>query len=678
MSTTKKPNAISSRPARRGALAAALISAAWAPQALAELDCADTTPIYEIQGRSHVSPFLGQEVETCGVVTAVDFNGYYIQDAAGDGDDATADGIFVFQFGNLPEVGTRLRLRDTVTEFIPGGADTGNLSITQLSFPEVLGEQAGAPLPAPVIIGRAGRVPPNETVISADEIDPPINLQDPADAALAPFDPAEDGIDFYESLEGMLVTVEDPVAVSAIRQFGTFSAEVFVLANDGADVAPADARTERGGINLQPDPDNRGDQNPERVQIQFNPTLSGNFDFPKINVGDRLEDVTGVVGYSFGNFEVNTLAPVAVVPGDIAQETVIPRGRGPLRIASYNVLNLSAVSGDDAQRAEVARHIARNLRAPDIVALQEIQDNNGDIADCEDNDLPVEQCSFVLDASRTLDRLVQAIEQAGGPRYEYIDVPPLQETTQTAADGPDVFGGVPLGNIRNAFLYNPRRVRLEGFTGLNRGELLERGVSVPNAFDFSRDPLEAVFRFRGETVTVLNCHFSSRFGSTPIFGGPQPFVQAGEAAREAQSLAINEVAAGLLEQDEDANVVVAGDLNTFEFTNDLTEILPGAGDARILRNLVPKNRDDNVYTFIFEGNSQVLDHIFVSERLFDRARLDIVHVNVDFARRFGDVVGSDHEPLLATLKLQRGRAGGNEGRGRGQDGDRPGRGRGRH
>ena len=525
---------------------AAAAGISWTPVASAQVDCTNITPIYDIQGAGHVSPFNLMAVETCGVVTGVTFNGYYMQDPDGDGNPETSDGIFVFQFGNLPSVGTLLRVSDTVTENIPGGAATGNLSITQLSFPTVLGSQEGTPLPAPAVIGRSGRVPPNEIVISEDEIDPPINLQDPADAAANRFNPDVDGIDFYESLEGMLVTVEQPVAVSAIRQFGFFSAEVFVLANDGADAAPADARTGRGGINLQPDPDNRGDQNPERVQIQFDGTLFGSTVYPSIKVGDLLGDVTGVVGYSFGNFEVNALGPFDIIPSGNAEETA--KSSKKLRVASYNVLNLSAVTGDNAQRDKIGQQIVNNLRSPDIIALQEVQDNNGDANDCGADLTP---CSGDLDATVTLTRLVDAIEAAGGPRYQFFTVDPLEETTQTPADGPDVFGGAPLGNIRNAFLYNPDRVTLLNFVGLTRDVLTQRGVSVPTAYDFSRDPLEATFRVGDEEVVLINNHFSSRFGSTPIFGGPQPFVQAGEDVRAAQSLAMNEVTRGILSDDDD-------------------------------------------------------------------------------------------------------------------------------
>ncbi len=581
-----------------------------------------TVSIPEIQGAGHVSPFDGVPVTTSGIVTAVAFNGYYVQDPLGDGDDATSDGLFVFKTGSKPNVGDLVQLTDTITEFIPGGAGTGNLSTTQMSFPAITVLSSGQALPRPVVIGSGGRIPPNVDVISDDEL--PVNLQDDPKR----FDPARDGIDFYESLEGMLVTVEEPVAVSATRTFSPFSSELFTLPNDGAHIAPRDARTRRGGISLQPHPDNRGDQNPERVQIQFDGTLFP-FPVPAIAVGDQLGDVTGVVGYSFGNFEVNAIAPFDVIPAGLKREITRLRGtRNRVTVASYNVLNLSPLPEDDAQRATLAAQIVNNLRSPDVIALQEIQDNSGEIDD------------GTVDADATLQALADAIVTAGGPSYRFFDVAP--------ADGSS--GGVPGGNIRNAFLYNPHWVHLVTFRSLTPHELAWAGVGDPDAFAGTRDPLLAVFEFRGRRFTVINNHLTSRFGSTPVFGGPQPFVQAGEAEREAQMQALNDYVDFLLDEDDERAIVVLGDLNTFEFTNDLTDILPGTGAERVLSNLIDRLRDDNVYSFNFEGNSQVLDHLLVSDALRKGARLDIVHVNVDFPR-VDDSVGSDHEPLVARLKV---------------------------
>lgn len=187
-------------------------------------------PIPQIQGAGHISPYVDQEVTTTGIVTAVAFNGYYVQDPAGDGNDDTADGMFVFKFGSKPDVGDLVELTDTVEEFIPGGAATGNLSTTQMAFPVITVLSSGNAPPLAVVIGSGGRIPPNVDVISDEEL--PVNLQ----TTPGLFDPENDGIDFYESLEGMLVTVEDPVAVSATRRFASFSSELFTLANDGKSV----------------------------------------------------------------------------------------------------------------------------------------------------------------------------------------------------------------------------------------------------------------------------------------------------------------------------------------------------------------------------------------------------------------------------------------------------------
>ncbi len=587
--------------------------------------------IMEIQGGAHLSPLDGALVVTTGVVTAVAFNGFYLQDPVGDGDDNTSDAIFVFGGQSGLAAGDSVSVSGVVAEFIPGGAGTGNLSITQLSAIDVEVLGAGE-LPTPVEIGKTGRQASPTTVISDSEL--PTNLQ--SDPAV--FNPETDAIDFWESLEGMLVEVDRPVTVSATRTFNAFSSEFFTLASWGQGaVAPNDARTNRGGIELQADLDNTGDQNPERVQIQFDGTLYP-AEVPVLNIDTRLDDVLGVVGYSFGNFEVNAIEEVRVIRDSNlrAETTPFMPLEDQLTVASYNVLNLAGDGSDVGQMATVGEHIAVNLAGPDIVALQEVQDDSGEAND------------GTTTSEQTLAALIAAIEAAGGPTYVGVDVAPVNNTQ----------GGVPGGNIRNAFLYNPDRVSLVDLQDLNSTVLADvYGVSDPTAFDGSRVPLLGVFEFGGEQITVINNHFSSRFGSTPIFGGVQPFVQAGEDERAAQSTAINEVVDVLLAADGDANIAVVGDLNTFQWTDELLEDLPG-GDSEsgpVLTNLaftsLNGNDADDLYSFVFDGNSQLLDHMFVTDSLLGGStRFDVVHVNVDFAR-VSDDFGSDHEPLLARFKL---------------------------
>ncbi len=577
--------------------------------------------IPQIQGAGHISEFDGMEVRTQGIVTAVDSNGFYLQDPDGDGDTDTSDGIFVFT-GSAPTVavGDEAEVRGDVSEFIPGGAGTGNLSITQIAAATVAVLSSGNALPAATLIGQNGYAPPTDKIISEGEL--PVNLQtDPGT-----FNPAEDGIDFYESLEGMLVTIDDPVATSVTNRFG----ETWVVGDDGANVTtPNGGLNDRGALNLNADADGFGDLNPERIQIQFDNGIQPGFS-ETIEVGDNLSDVTGVVSYGFGNFEVLATDPFTIEEpsSNVAETTEIAAGDETLTVATYNVFNVTSnpADNDTAQIALLAQQIVNNLGSPDILALQEIQDNSGVTDD------------GTLDADQTLQALVDAIVAAGGPEYAF-------ESAIVDVDGET--GGVPGGNIRNAFLYNDDRVDVQDITTLEVAELTALGVSDPNAFDGTRDPLLGTFEFNGEEITLINNHFTSRFGSEPIYGGNQPFLQAGEAERENEAKTINEVVDALLAADMDANVVVLGDLNTFEFTDELTEDLPGVGDEKVLTNLIDQLPGDEAYTFNFQGNAQVLDHVFVTDGLLEGAEIDIVHINTDFATS-----ASDHEAVVAGFQFE--------------------------
>ena len=151
--------------------------------------------ICEIQGAGHTSPHKGEQVSAQGIVTAVARNGFYFQDPTGDGDERTSDGMWVYtKKAPRVSVGDEVQVTGTVIEYIPGGAATNNLSTTEFSQPDHIQTlSTGNPTPAPVVLGAAGRQPPTK-VIDNDRF--------------AVFDPAEDGIDFYESLEGMLVEVQ--------------------------------------------------------------------------------------------------------------------------------------------------------------------------------------------------------------------------------------------------------------------------------------------------------------------------------------------------------------------------------------------------------------------------------------------------------------------------------------
>ena len=569
-----------------------------------------TVSIYNIQGAGHKSPLNGQSVTTTGIVTAIDSNGFYLQDLTGDGNNATSDAIFISSpLTFTVAVGDSLELTGTVSEFFPGGEESGNLSTTQISSENITVISSGNPLPVATIIGSGGRIPPNKNI---------------DDDAFVNFDPETDGIDFFESLEGMLVTAKNAVAVAPINQFG----EIFTVVDNGEN---ATGLSQRGTLNISPD-----DFNPERVQVNANFDIFPELDIPDVNVGAKLGDVTGVVGYSFGNFEINPTQQFTVTPSTIQAETTsLENGAKKLTVASYNVLNLDPNDDDDdtdvadGRFSAIASQIVLNLKNPDVIGLQEIQDNDGT------------DFSAVA-ANETLRLLVDEIAANGGATYSFID---------NTFIGDDTNGGEFNGNIRTAFLYNPNRVSfvdgsLSAITDANAQK-----TDLSNPFFDSRLPLAAKFTFNGEEVTVVNNHFSSKSGSAPILGVEQPFeqrqedstVNGGLKERQAQAQAVKGYVDGILAADDNANVVVLGDLNEFEFVSPVKTL------AGSLTNLTETVSEDERYSSIFEGNSQSLDHILVSDNLKDDAEFDIVHVNSEFADT--PQRASDRDPILASLTV---------------------------
>lgn len=581
----------------------------------------DTTPefhaIYEIQGEGHRSEFEGDRVTTRGVVTAIASNGFYIQDAQGDGNTATSDAVFVFTgAGAVPaeaQLGVTLDVTGTVTEFQPGGASSHNLTVTEITGASVEVSAVQQTVPVAVNIGAGGYAPPTEVI---------------DDDGRTVFDPAHDGMDYWETLEGMLVEIPAAVVVGPTNGFG----EAYVLADHGDHATGT--RTDAGGLLIS-----ETDQQPERIQIDDD--LLGSA-MPKLNVGAELGTVQGVVGTNFGWYEVQATKPVTVEsPGTLAPETTTLTGdRDHLTVGSINLENLdpkvedvnlvqdknpSNVDDDigSGKFDRLAQQIVSNMGSSDVVALQEVQDGDG------------AEISGVTSAAETARVLIEAIVAQGGPRYEYVDVAPEAGTS----------GGQPGGNIRVGYLYNPDRVDLvEGSVHA----LTDPDLSDGNAFAASRLPLAADFVFNGETVTVVNNHFTSKGGSSPAYGDTFPPVNGGEDQREAQAAIVNAYVDGRLAADPDARVMVVGDLNEFSW-NDPLKVLRGDTDgSHALKDLAdtllsPEER----WSYVFEGASQELDHMLATDGVYKSGlEFDIVHTNAGFADQV-----SDHDPSVARLHI---------------------------
>ncbi|PXF40550.1 hypothetical protein BWQ96_09745 [Gracilariopsis chorda] len=291
-----------------------------------------------------------------------------------------------------------------------------------------------------------------------------------------------------------------------------------------------------------------------------------------------------------------------------------------------NALNLDPCDGMKKFDA-LAEVVVKRLNQPDIVALQEIQDNDGS------------EQSGITSANKTLQMLSEAIVRTGGERYAVLDNPFI---------GDDTNGGQPGGNIRCAFLYAADRVKLVDVDTVVNST--EQRRNRQNAFYNSRLPLVGRFASvaNGEVLTVINVHFSSKGGSAPIFGRVQPVeelqdnnvVNKGTDERVRQAQAVMR----FVSEQRDEKVMVVGDFNEFEFNAALGVFK--LGGMRVLTEDKVDRKDR--YSFVFEGQGQMLDHVVVSSGLAERSLLQIVHCNAEFDERNR---ASDHEPLLASISL---------------------------
>jgi len=582
------------------------------------------TYIHDIQGSSHISPLDGLLVTNVnGIVTALRSNGFYMQDPNPDSNEATSEGIFVFTSA-APAVtmGDAVRVAGTVQEFRPGGSGgLTNLTTTEITSPgrTVTVLSSGNPLPPPTIIGSGGRVPPS-TVIEDDA------TGDVETSGV--FDPASDGIDYYESLEGMLVQVNDAVATGPWHDFGS-NREIPVVGDNGT---IAGARTSRGGIVLQ-----ANDFNPERIIL--NDLISGGPTLPPANVSDSFPGATiGVIDYSFGNYKLEVTTLPGLVSGGLIPEVSQASDSDHLAVATFNVENL-APTDPQSKFDTLAELIVGHLQSPDIVAIEEVQDNNG-ITD-----------NGIVDASTTWNMLINTIQAAGGPAYQYRQIDPVN----------DQDGGATGGNIRQGFLFRTDRglsfidrpgggsTVANSVVGSGTGTQLQyspgRIDPTNSAFTTSRKPLAAEFIFNNRHLFIIANHFNSKSGDNPLFGHFQPPAFSSEVQRLQQAQIVHDFVQSILAANPNADVIVLGDMNDFQFSNPMKVLTGENVNQVILNDLIDALPLDERYTYVFDGNSEVLDHSLLSDNLFATPfAYDVVHVNSEYA-----VQASDHEPQVVQL-----------------------------
>jgi predicted extracellular nuclease len=317
--------------------------------------------------------------------------------------------------------------------------------------------------------------------------------------------------------------------------------------------------------------------------------------------GDVINNVIGLLAFTFGNYKI---APIRQPDYEQLFEplpTIPETNSNQLSIATFNLENLfdtefphpdspPRLSEDEYQLRlhKVAESIIA-LGAPTILALQEVE--NIDV----------------------LHELVAQPQLAG---YDYSPV---------LLEGNDSRG------IDVGYLVRTDRATVEAYA-----------IHDPPNDLFSRPPLVLTTTVHLESgdhqLILLNNHFLSM------------------AAGEIQTEPVRNNQAGwnvsLIEQLQadnlDASFIVLGDLNSF-YRSKPINTLRDSGLRHAYESI--DSADDLPYTYIFDGATQTLDHVLMTEDLFQHITMvEALHTNADYPIAHPDDNSprrvSDHDPLI--------------------------------
>ncbi|PVG00410.1 DNase I-like protein [Serendipita vermifera] len=590
--------------------------------------------IAELQGSAYQSPFAGQSVtNVTGLVTANSSSGFWLSSVSAD-DNNSDNAIYVYTTSKttLAQVapGDIVTLSAKVAEY---RSNKDYIFLTELSSPANITKLSSGNPVTPIVIGVNGLHPPTQQFSSLDEggvLAVPNNV-----SLVSVANPTRKsdqyGLDFWEGLSGKLVKITSPTAVSYPNSY-----KDFWVRGDW----PVTGLNGRGGLTITLGDDGLPDLNPETVSIGS--PLDGTKN-PDVWMGSTVSDIVGVATYSFGFYQILPLTAPTVIAhnttlqGPTALTVPADDANCTLTFGDYNVENMTFNS---THLPTVATHISDYLKNPDLVFLQEVQDDTGPADD------------GVVSSNKTLDTLVSAITAHGGANYSYTYIAPVN----------DQDGGEPGGNIRPVFLYRSERLKLvnPNYGGsTDKTEAVNQNGAVGltfnpgridpanTAWNATRKPLVALFESipSGERLFAINVHMSSKGGSSSIHGDARPPVNGVVDKRIAQVKLLADFVGSILTINPNASIIASGDFNEYGQTNAVYDSLHAhLKDIDEAAGIPPVER----YTYVFDMNSQQLDHAFISPKLQPGAEVEHLHINnwVKYSERT-----SDHDPSVARVKL---------------------------
>jgi hypothetical protein len=593
------------------------------------LGCTVTHTIAEIQGSAAASPLPPATVVTTrGVVYGLRSNGFFAQMATGDGDETTSDGIFVFTGGAPPAaaaVGHEVCVTGPVLEFVPP-SDPSQPPLTEISGPtSVFVLSSDHPLPEP-------------TPITAEMTS------------------GLDTVDRLERLEGMRVSVASLTVVAPTG--GSVNGPGATGSSNGVFygvVAGVPRPFREAGIDVNdPLPDGapccvpRFDGNPERLRVDSDAQPSAaTLD---VTTGTTVTGLVGPLDYAFRTYTVLP-EPGSASVSALATFTPAPAPRGDeVTVASLNLQGFYNTTNDPGGDTVLTEEAFENrlrkasltirdvLRLPDVLAVVEVEN---------------------LSTLQALAARVNAdVTGLGGLDPGYVAY--LEEGNDP--------GGIDVG-----FLVKSARISTLNVTQVGKDATFTNPVTGRQDLLNDRPPLvldARAVRPAGDAFdfTVIVNHLRSLIDIDDPTAGPRV-----RAKRQAQA----EFLASLIQDrqlaDPQVRLVAVGDFNAFEVNDGFADVMgtivgtPAPADEVVLAgpdlvspdlfNLLAWLESREQYSYVFDGNAQVLDHAIANTRLASWvSRFHYGRSNADFPEVFrSDATRperlSDHDGSVTYLAL---------------------------
>ncbi|WP_073507845.1 endonuclease/exonuclease/phosphatase family protein [Streptobacillus notomytis] len=575
--------------------------------------------ISEIQGKGMYSSYQDKNVtKVRGIVTALKKtrynNGFFMQSQRYDRDPRTSEGIYVENKNGIDvKVGDLVTVDGQVKEIYFTKVDETQPPITSIQSKSIK------------ILKRNLKVKPLEH--TGKDIPKKVHNGDKK-----MLDIKKNAMDYYESLEGVLIKIKKPVITGFKEKYG----DITIIPSDGM---YAGIRSINGGVVYN----NYELEQTQRITVNTNPwnlVEKGKFkNNISPNPGDRFAgDIEGIVFYEHGEYR---LYPTSAFPGIIDGMTKPDKNKyvydeQMLNVVSYNIENFSHV--DAPERVdELANQVATILQTPDILGLIEVGDDDG------------QKGSSVVSSEKNMSAVVAAIKEKTGIDYGFVSVDPI--------DGKD--GGWSEMHIRNVILYRKDRINLPYYNqgdAMNDTEVIKEEGNVKLTYNPGRignqaqiweevrKPLVAQFEFNGKNIFVIANHLKSKRSDDKVYGVNHPVIRKSEEVRIPQAEHINSFVKEILSNDENATVIVLGDMNDFEFSKTIKSI---NGDELI--DVISELPENERYTYVYQGASQTLDNIMINKKYKNNVNIDVIRVNSEFTLDQGSF--SDHDPIFIQFKV---------------------------